>query len=363
MNDGAVTQLLVVMESFVMGGVERVTLRLLQALQQQYPKLNIIVAVQHNSGALASEFNQTLQIAELPPGTFAQGLAIRQLALTLQSQLVLFTKGGLSRFKLFLPRSVRSVVVQHVPLALPGLSAGKNALRRLIAAVCYRLVDKVVTVSDGLNQDVCRALKLAPTKVKTIYNPVLTSSVNALARQELPAAVLPLPSYFLCVGRLDYQKGYDMLLQIWQQPQLQQQHVCIIGDGPLSNTLSEQIAQLGLSDRVHLLGADNNPYRYMQHAKALLLPSRFEGLPTVLVEAAALGTQLVAFDCPHGPKELLNAGRDGYLVAPGDISDFATAVAAIAQGQNKPLPDVSAFFAEAAASNYYQLFTQLCNGR
>ncbi|MBZ9610295.1 glycosyltransferase [Rheinheimera maricola] len=359
MSEHDVQRLLVVMESFVMGGVERVTLRLLQALQEQYTKLNIVVAVQQNSGALATEFSQTLTVVELPPGSIAQAKALRGLVTQQQSQLVLFTKGGLSRYQLCLPRKVRSVVVQHVPLALPGLSNGKNLLRRVFAALCFRLVDKVVTVSDGLNQDVCTSLKLAPTKVVTIYNPVLTEALAGMAEQPLPAQMLPLTSYFICVGRLDYQKGYDMLLKIWQQPQLQQQHVCIIGDGPLLHELSEQIVQLGLSERVHLLGSHNNPYCFMRHATALLLPSRFEGLPTVLVEAAALGRQLVAFDCPYGPAELLNEGRDGYLIAAGDITAFADAVAQVAHGQYKPLPDVSAFFAAAAAENYFQLFTQL----
>lgn len=360
MTEPNVQRLLIVMENFVMGGVERVTLRLLQALILQQPTLNIIIAVQYNEGAMAAEFNQALKVVTLPSGTLAQGKKLRQLVKSHQSQLVLFTKGGLSRFQLFLPRNVRSVAVQHVPITLPGLTTGRNLLRRAVAALCYRLVDKVVTVSDGLNQDVRAALKLPSSKVITIYNPVLTDSVIHLAQQSLPLQVSQLPEYFLCVGRLDYQKGYDLLLQIWQKPELAQRHVCIIGDGPLHGALVNDIARLGLSANVHLLGADANPFRFMRHAKALLLPSRFEGLPTVLVEAAALNCQLIAFDCPHGPFELLKGGNNGFLIKAGDTQAFANAIEAVARGKKKPLPDVYSFFSDSAAKNYYQLFNQLC---
>ena len=345
-----------------MGGVERVTLRLLQELQAQQPGLRLHVAVLNNSGELATDFNSSLDVTTLPAGELARGRALRKLVRDTAVKVVMFSKGGLSRYQLFLPAGVRSCVVQHVPIALPGVSTVKNKMRKVIAALCYRLVDRVVTVSDGLNQDVRFSLKLAPRHVSTIYNPVLTEAVFRQSQQPLPAEVTKLGNYYLCVGRLDYQKGYDLLLQIWQQLPAPRPQLVIVGDGPLKAQLQEQISAKQLSAQVHLLGADTNPFRYMRHAQALLLPSRFEGLPTVLVEAAALGCPLVAFNCPHGPYELLHGGQHGYLIENHDLAGFAAAVVKLEAGQQRPLPDVSAFHVSVAADNYYRLFTQLCDG-
>ena len=84
--------------------------------------------------------------------------------------------------------------------------------------------------------------------------------------------------------------------------------------------------RLGLEADVELAGFVPNPFPYIRHARVFALSSRFEGLPTVLIEAMALGTRVVATDCPSGPAEILENGRWGRLVPVDDVPALAAAL-------------------------------------
>ena len=90
------------------------------------------------------------------------------------------------------------------------------------------------------------------------------------------------------------------------------------------------------------------------------MTSRWEGLPTVLVEAAHLNTQIITFDCRYGPAELTSQGRNGYLINDNSAKNFVTALGKVNSGDTKPRPDISDFHLNAAVKNYLRLFNELC---
>jgi glycosyltransferase involved in cell wall biosynthesis len=100
----------------------------------------------------------------------------------------------------------------------------------------------------------------------------------------------------------------------------------ILGEGEERPQLEALIRQLGLEQDVNLPGFVSNPYPYMAHAALFVLSSRWEGLPTVLVEAMSLRTPVIATDCPSGPREILGNGQYGQLVPVGDSSALALAI-------------------------------------
>jgi glycosyltransferase involved in cell wall biosynthesis len=100
----------------------------------------------------------------------------------------------------------------------------------------------------------------------------------------------------------------------------------ILGAGTDSDDFARLVQGFGLADRVRGLGFQTNPYRYLARSTVLVLSSRREGLPTVLVEALALGVPVVATDCPSGPREILHDGRIGDLVPVGDSEALAAAI-------------------------------------
>lgn len=93
----------------------------------------------------------------------------------------------------------------------------------------------------------------------------------------------------------------------------------IAGRGPDEAVLKALAGELGIADRVQWLGFQGNPMPYLKGAALLVLSSKYEGLPTVLIEAQALGVVTVSTDCPTGPREILHDGRAGMLVPVGDV--------------------------------------------
>lgn len=157
-------------------------------------------------------------------------------------------------------------------------------------------------------------------KVLCIYNPV-TIDCSAMADNCAKAVI--------SVGRLDYQKGYDYLIDTWKR--VAEKHpdwkLRIFGEGPLRNQLQKQIDQQQLSTIITLCGrASNIAEKYVEHS-IYVMSSRAEGFPLALLEASACGLPLIAFDCPSGPGEIIEDGRNGYLIPKvGDIEGMANAI-------------------------------------
>ena len=193
----------------------------------------------------------------------------------------------------------------------------------------YPRADGIVTVSQGVADDLLSHSKLSRQQIKVINNPIVTPDLVHQAHQKIdhpwfkPDAV----PVILGAGRLSKQKAFDVLLKAFAI--IRQQRACrlmILGEGPLRAELEALAASLGITDDFALPGFVSNPYAYMQHAKVFALSSAFEGFGNVLVEAMAVGTPVVSTDCPSGPREILDAGRYGALVPVGDTEALAQAI-------------------------------------
>jgi glycosyltransferase involved in cell wall biosynthesis len=103
----------------------------------------------------------------------------------------------------------------------------------------------------------------------------------------------------------------------------------IVGNGAFRQELEDCAAQLGVARRVHFVGHQDNPHALIANARALVLSSRYEGMPMVLLEALAHGKPIVATDCPTGPREILDDGHAGMLVPIGEADTMANALARI----------------------------------
>lgn len=132
----------------------------------------------------------------------------------------------------------------------------------------------------------------------------------------------------ITIGRLDYQKGYDMLIPIWgkitcKHPEWK---LYIYGSGNLYTHLSNLIKKYKLQDNVIIKDPIKNVNQILLENSIYLLPSRFEGLPMVLLESMALGLPPVAFKCKCGPNDLIEDGVNGFLVECFDEDDFVNKI-------------------------------------
>lgn len=222
-----------------------------------------------------------------------------------------------------------------------------SAFRRFLMRWVYRCASKVVTVSQGVADDLS-ALGIHRVNMVAIPNPIDVDRVRSLAAEP---AELPVRPYIVAVGRLTIQKDHATLLRAYAVSEVRATHsLAIVGEGPERPALESLIASLGLGHDVILAGSLVNPYPWVRGASLMVLSSRWEGYPNVLLEAFALDVPVVSTDCPAGPAELLKGGAHGRLVAVADIEALARAMSSelaarsggYAAVVNEHLPDIVA---------------------
>jgi glycosyltransferase involved in cell wall biosynthesis len=216
---------------------------------------------------------------------------------------------------------------------LTSVSTGEKDLRwKLYPALAkwfYPWADGITAVSKGVADDLALATRLSSDQIQVIYNPIVTPALQKKSEAilEHPWFRSGEPPVVLGVGRLVAQKAFDMLIEAFAQVRRSQPaRLLILGEGEERPMLEALVRQLGLEGDVELPGFVSNPYPYMAHADLFVLSSRWEGLPTVLVEAMSLRTQVIATDCPSGPREILRNGLYGQLVPVGDPDALALAI-------------------------------------
>jgi glycosyltransferase involved in cell wall biosynthesis len=195
----------------------------------------------------------------------------------------------------------------------------------------YPWADYIIGNSQGVVDDLSQVIGLPREQIKILYNPVVTPELREKARALLdhPWFAAGQPPVVLAVGRLTKQKDFPTLMQAFGQvAQTRPARLIILGEGPDRLALEVLAQQLGLADKVALPGFVENPYAYMSRASLYVLSSRWEGLPTVLIEALYCGPPIIATDCPSGPREILANGQHGLLVPVGDVPALAQAIEA-----------------------------------
>jgi GalNAc-alpha-(1->4)-GalNAc-alpha-(1->3)-diNAcBac-PP-undecaprenol alpha-1,4-N-acetyl-D-galactosaminyltransferase len=136
----------------------------------------------------------------------------------------------------------------------------------------------------------------------------------------------------LAMGRLARQKGFDLLLEAFSRSRLKAEgwHLALLGEGGERQSLLAQAAALGLADALTLPGHVGRIGGWLAQADIFALSSRYEGFPNALLEAMQTGRACVSFDCPSGPRDLIENERNGLLVAAEDVDGFSAALRRLA---------------------------------
>jgi glycosyltransferase involved in cell wall biosynthesis len=193
----------------------------------------------------------------------------------------------------------------------------------------YPWADDIVAVSQGAAKSLANETNLPSTRIKIIYNPVVTPELIEMSQQPVTHPwFLPqkLP-IILGVGRFNRQKDFTTLIRAFARVrQKRKARLIILGEGQERLHLENLIQDLGLNDEIFLPGFVENPYAYMAKANLFVLSSAWEGFGNVLVEAMACGTTVISTDCESGPREILAGGKYGKLVGVKNPEALALAI-------------------------------------
>jgi GalNAc-alpha-(1->4)-GalNAc-alpha-(1->3)-diNAcBac-PP-undecaprenol alpha-1,4-N-acetyl-D-galactosaminyltransferase len=217
-------------------------------------------------------------------------------------------------------RTLISIVGLQIPVIIrEAIDVRRNPITKQMK-LARRLIYPLASSLVALNQDVMTYYeKILKSKVRLIPNSALlpSGSESDFNKKELnkPTKVL------MALGRLSEEKGFDLLLNAFASiaPKFPDWDLVIWGEGDYRSSLEELRKHLKLEDRVQFPGSTKDPSKEMQQADLFIFPSKYEGFPNVLCEAMACGLPVISFDCPSGPRDIIQDGVDGILVPPEDV--------------------------------------------
>lgn len=315
------------------GGAERVTLNLIEGLEELDCEVNLVVFAAR--GELVDAVPEKTKLVDLRSGrALLTPLPLARYLRRERPDLLVCVEGHASLAALAAKRLARSgtklLLTEHI--ALPKTPTGlKDRVFRRLACATYKDATAVVAVSEGVADSVAAHVGIPRESISVIMNPVLTKRFWKLAEGSVTHAWYQpgQPPVVLGVGRLVPQKDFPNLINAFARVRRERDaRLVILGEGPDRKELEALVTDLGMSESVLLPGFVDNPVSYMANSAVFALSSVREGLPTVLIEALAIGTPVVSTDCESGPQEILEGGRLGALVPVGDSGALAAAIIA-----------------------------------
>ena len=351
------------------GGAERVTTTLANGFVEKGHRIDILVI--EKVGPYLADVHPAVRIVDLRKRTVRSGIFPLARHLRSEKPDVLFSAMDHANVGALLARRVAGVATCVIPVVHATHSKAAihdrgihNKMVRVAMRWIYHWSDAIVAVSNGVAEDMIQYSRLPRKLVRVIYNPVISPQLESLAMQPIshPWLTEGASPVILAVGRLTAAKDFPTLLRAFAL--LRQKKDCrliILGEGEDRNKLEQIIEDLGLTDEVALPGFTKNPYAYLAKASLFVLSSAWEALPTVLIEALALGVPLVSTDCPNGPSEILKGGQYGHLVPVGNVEALSSAMyEALSELRSKsPGSDIQAYTIDAAVSGYTALINEL----
>lgn len=195
-------------------------------------------------------------------------------------------------------------------------------ISRKIERKSYKNIDKIICVSEDSKQSIIKLYPENKNKIQVIYNPI--DKNNILEKSKEKIEINKNKINIITVGRLSYQKGYDILLHSHNKliKSGLDYNLIFLGEGSERKNMEKYIRENNLESNTKLLGFKENPYPYLKEADIFVSSSRYEGYPLVLCEAVCLEKPIVATSCT-GPKEILEKGKYGLLAEVENIDDLA----------------------------------------
>lgn len=225
-------------------------------------------------------------------------------------------------------RAVKGIDIKHIAWEHFNYLHTVQDKKRLVSIrLIKKMSDQLVVLTKTDYHFHIDKEKFDKRKVRYIYNPTPFEGKSISDRNE---------KIFLAVGRLTYQKGFDLMLEAWKivEERLDTWKLVIVGSGEDEEKLKD-IIKVNKLKRVELIPNTSNIESWYDRACIYTMSSRYEGFPMVVLEAMAKGLPIISFDCVTGPNEMIKNLTTGILVKDGDISELAREMIELANDRKR----------------------------
>lgn len=323
------------------GGIERCFLNLAEGFLDQDITVDLVVA--DLRGRFISQIPDGVNVVNLGADrTLKAILPLRNYLNTIEPSVLLSGHTHANIAAILASKTSRAktkiAVGIHNTLSQKSATGFMSRAVQFLYPHLYKLADEIIAVSEGVKQDLLNNINLDPEVISVIHNPVSINSVVKQSMEKVSHEWLSDESLqvVLGAGRLTKQKDFETLIRAFVDVQKvnKQARLIIAGTGD-KKELEDLATDLGVGDKIDLVGYVDNLYAYMRLADIFVLSSQWEGFGIVLVEAMAVGTPVVSTDCPHGPAEILQNGEFGELVPVGDSKQLSDSICnTLSKGQD-----------------------------
>lgn len=357
-----------------MGGVEKRTLRLMKAILDYTDNIKIVLVLNESKGELLPFIDQRIAVHSLDSSSFNKPLILIRLGKFISKTApdIVVTGFGQLAIAVVIARGLykhkfKIISIQAQPIHLVNAPIIKNFTRLIGAKIFFPYLDKIVTVSKGIENNIIEVSKKIGVKTETIYDPVIEPDIFQKAFEDNNHPFFNDNNLVVInVARLAKEKDHPTLIKafaIVKEKYIRKNvKLIILGDGDYRISLERLIDNLDLREDVSLPGFVENPYSFMQKSSVFVLSSLWEGLGNSLIEAMALGKSIVSTNCEYGPAEILNTENIGTLVPVGDVKAMASAILKKLNTADDPEPltqRANDFTVEKAVAKYINLFSSL----
>ena len=303
-----------IVPSLGQGGAEKVALNLLNNLPLKKFDLNVII-IYKNKGEYFKNLRKNVNCVFLNKSKIRNSIfsLYRELKKMKPEIVLVFSFDLAILIGVFLRYFFKNIYFINRQLNILG-QINFSILQFFFTKIAYKNFDKIITQSKDMTEDLIQNIDININKIIEINNPIDYKNIYDLSIKYFPKEFDKKNKNLLCVGRLEPQKGFDLVINIMRLFKDKNIKLYILGEGNQKEALEKLIEIHKLTDRVFLLGRKENPYVYMKNADLFILSSRYEGFPNALLEANSCGLYAICNDSFGGINEIIIDNINGNIV-------------------------------------------------
>ncbi len=325
-------KILFVLPTLNMGGAEKVTVNILNKLDKNLFNITLVV-IDSKYKHLESYIDEDIDLKYLKiTKTRNAFFAIFKQIIIFKPTIVYSTLNRTNILILIIKLLYPYFKVLIREPSMPSAQIKNNYMSRsmkFLIKFLYPYANKIIVQTKYMKDEIEHIFNIDRDKVIVMNNPIDKKAIlKSLKNQKNPFLQYKDNCNFIYVGRLSNEKNPLYLVDIFKKVVIENDkfHLFIIGDGYLKDEINKKIIDNNLINNIHVLGFRSNPYPFIKYSDALLLSSKWEGMPNIAIEALFLKKIVITTDSTPILKDLITDGKNGFIIKDFDIDKYTNCI-------------------------------------